>query len=365
MKAGSIVTCWLTALSLFGVAAIRPSSSAAQCCGTEQCGGDFNCDGQVTVDEILAAINNALLGCGPAVSADQACTDSATANCGKLDECVFNGTSIRYGGASTCRTRQTHACLERLGAAGTGNSPPDVELCVSEVPGASCNDFDLGNIAECQAKIGSGPSGGSCAFDGQCMSANCTLINGTNCGHCAAPNQAGDSCASTSCSHGLVCVKSTQLCQPRGIASGSCDADHPCGAGLSCVTPSGAASGTCQAAGSSVGAGCDPKRQTAAGCDPNAGLYCDATTKTCLTVTYATASQPCGLVSGVENVCTNASTCFGAQGQTPGTCMADALDGMPCDSAAGPACIPPATCVTGGGSATTGTCQLPDPSACH
>ena len=360
-----IVSSWLVVLCMVAAVTFQPSRSAAQCCGTEQCSGDFNCDGQVTINEVILAVNNALAGCPKPVSADEACADSGIANCTKLDQCVLNGTTIRYGGASTCQTRQKQACLVRLGATGTGNTPAAVEGCVSEVPSASCSDFDMGNIPECQAKSGTGANGAPCAFGGQCASANCAIVTGTNCGTCAAANQAGDSCATTSCSQGLVCVAATQQCQPRGNAGTACDANHPCGAGLSCVTPAGMAAGTCQGAGNSVGAACDPKHQTAPGCDPNAGLYCDASTNTCATFTYVTAGAQCGSVNHVTAACTNASSCFGAAGQTPGTCVADAVEGMPCDTQAGPSCIPPAACVTGGAAATSGVCRLPDPTVCQ
>jgi len=360
-----IVSGWLVVFCLFATVTVSPSLSAAQCCGSEQCSGDFNCDGQVTINEIIMAVNNALTGCSMPVSADQACADSGTATCTKLDQCVVNGTTIRYGGATTCQVRQKEACLVRLGATGTGNTPAAVEGCVSQVPSASCSDFDSGNIPECQAKIGSGANGAPCAFGGQCESANCALATGTNCGTCAAPNRAGDSCATTSCSQGFACVTATQQCQPRGTAGGTCDADHPCGAGLSCVTPAAMTSGICRAAGNSVGAVCDAKHQTAPGCDPNAGLYCDASTNTCLAFTYAIAGAQCGSVNHGTVVCTNASTCFGAQGQTPGMCVADALEGMSCDTQTGPSCLPPATCVTGSATATSGVCRLPDPTVCH
>jgi len=360
-----IISGGLAVLWLCAAVALLPSQSAAQCCGSEQCSGDFNCDGQVTINEVIIAVNNALNGCLVPVSADQACADSGTANCTKLDQCLVNGTTIRYGGASTCQARQKQACLERLGATGTGNTPNAVELCVSQVPSASCSDFDLGSIPECEAKVGSGANGAPCAFGGQCESANCAIVTGTNCGTCAAPNQAGDSCATTSCSQGLFCIAATHQCEPRGTAGGTCDSDHPCGAGLSCVTPAAMASGTCQAAGNSVGTACDAKRQTAAGCDPNAGLYCDAKTNACAPVSYAIAGAPCGSINQVTVACTNASTCFGSQGQTPGTCVADAPEGLPCDTEAGPSCLPPANCVTGGATATSGVCRLPDPTVCH
>ncbi len=40
-----------------------------------------------------------------------------------------------------------------------------------------------------------------------------------------------------------------------------------------------------------------------------------------------------------------------------------AIEGKPCDTATGPACLTPARCVTAA-NATSGTCQLPDPITC-
>ena len=37
-----IVSAWLAVLCLFATVPLRRSPSAAQCCGTEQCSGDFN-----------------------------------------------------------------------------------------------------------------------------------------------------------------------------------------------------------------------------------------------------------------------------------------------------------------------------------
>ena len=351
-------------LLLFGPAIFGAQCAAAQSCPVAQCSGDFNCDGRVTVDEILRTVKNALDGCPPGLTNDQACSDYAVAQCAKLDQCVVNGTTSRYGGTAICQVRQKDACLARLRAPGTGNNAAAVELCVQELPTGSCTDFDLGNLPECMAKIGTRADGQPCAFAGQCESSNCAIATGTNCGVCAEASQPGESCAAASCSHGFACVKATQLCQPRGVLDGNCDADHPCGAGLSCVTPSGAPSGTCQVAGNTLGAPCDPQRESAPACDPNFGLYCDGATHTCQAVTYAAPGGQCGVVKPLVVNCTNDSTCFGAQGQTPGMCVANAADGMACDTLAGPSCVPPAQCVTGSASATAGTCQLPDASAC-
>ena len=133
-----IVSGAFAIISLSAFMIVRPPHCAAQCCGTEECGGDFNCDGRVTVDELVVAVNHALSGCPMPVSADQACTDSGAASCVKLDQCVLNGTTVRYGGGSTCQVRQKQLCLVRLRAPGTGNNPTAVEQCVSELPSASC-----------------------------------------------------------------------------------------------------------------------------------------------------------------------------------------------------------------------------------
>ena len=169
-----VVSGGLLILSLLAFTMVWPSRSAAQCC--ETCSGDFNCDGQVTINEIITAVNNALNGCATPVSADQACADFATANCNRLDQCVLNGTTIRYGGASTCQARQKQACLVRLGATGTGNDPSAVELCVSQLPAASLQRVR----PRCHSRVrGQGwhaTDGAPCAFSGQCQSANCAIV---------------------------------------------------------------------------------------------------------------------------------------------------------------------------------------------
>ena len=358
-----IVSRCLVLVCVLGLAPNGLRRAAAQSCPGDQCSGDFNGDGRVTIDEIVAAVKNALDGC-PQLSDDEACTDYASAQCSKLDQCVVNGTTSRYGSVEVCRARQKDACLARLSAPGTGNNPNAVELCTLQLPLGSCTDFELGNLSECMAKIGTRADGQPCAFSGQCQSSNCAIATGTNCGTCAEPNKAGDSCAAASCSHGFACVKATQLCQPRGTLSANCDADHPCGAGLSCVTASGAQTGTCEASGNSVGAPCDPQHRTNPGCDPDFGLYCNDTTHSCAAVTYAPAGGQCGFVKPMVLACTNDSTCFGAEGQTPGLCAANAADGMACDTQLGPSCLPPAQCVTPSAGVTAGTCEVPNAAAC-
>jgi len=80
---------------------------------------------------------------------------------------------------------------------------------------------------------------------------------------------------------------------------------------------------------------------------------------TCTPIQYVGAGEPCGGVGGDYFECIGGSSCRG----TPGMCVADAADGDPCDTVAGPSCLSPARCVTDGIS-TSGTCTPPDPEAC-
>ncbi|MFI5366621.1 MAG: hypothetical protein ACHQ4J_13465 [Candidatus Binatia bacterium] len=293
-------------------------------------------------------------------SAEQACSDLAAANCERLDECIQNGVVDFYGDVATCQARQQQSCVAVLNAPGGTNTDPTVEQCAAAISSASCEDFDLGNIPCFYA--GTRAIGQPCGQAVQCVSgAYCAIVTGTNCGTCAAPAQPGDSCMDASCSHGLVCVSENLQCQPLGGSGSACDTDHRCGPGLWCVPP---AAGTCDVAGAAVSVPCDPTGATAPGCDINAGLYCDARTNTCLPVAYASAGGRCGYVNGTYTLCTDASACIAVFGQPSGACKAAAQDGMPCSIADGPPCLPPARCVTGNPTATSGTCKFPDPAAC-
>ncbi len=288
----------------------------------------------------------------------------AAANCAKLDQCIKNGTTLRYGDLTACQARQTRGCLAGLAAPGTGNSAALVMSCSAAVPAASCDDFEATRIAECQPKVGQLANGAACAFSSQCASTFCAIANGTNCGACAAPTHANDSCAASNCSVGQSCVAGNMQCQTDGSAGASCDKDHPCAYLLSCVTAAGASSGTCQLSGATAGAACDNKRQTLPACAASQGLFCEAASKTCKALTYVNAGNPCGFVNGTTVACTSAATCFGAMGATPGTCKALAKEGQPCDTAAGPGCVAPGRCVTGSATSTAGTCALPDSTTC-
>ena len=315
-----------------------------------------------------AALLVSLAACGGTTptgpTADKACTDQAMADCARLGACIKNGVETRYGSTAVCITRMHDNCVLGLGATGTGNTPTSVEACATAIPGASCGDFVASNITACQPTPGTLALAAPCTYNAQCATAFCNIVKGTNCGTCSAPSMADDSCATSGCSRLMTCVSSTMKCEPTGALGSSCDSGHTCGYQLSCVTPAGAASGTCQPAGTTAGTTCDNKRVTAPGCDGDSQLSCIAATKTCTLETLAGAGQACGFVAGAEVVCTSASSCWGAMGTTPGSCLALAMEGQPCDTANGPACMLPGRCVTASATVTSGTCTLPAPASC-
>jgi hypothetical protein len=84
-----------------------------------------------------------------------------------------------------------------------------------------------------------------------------------------------------------------------------------------------------------MGAACDATLKTAADCDLDANLYCDKTTSTCQTYTFAATGSACG--TGIR--CQAGATCIAK------ICVAPAADGAACDDTAGPPCLTPARCV--------------------
>jgi hypothetical protein len=102
--------------------------AAAQC--NPACQGDFNLDGQVTVDEIIVSVNNALHGCasaeqqgcvdsGGTVSTDRCCTASPDFpdTCG-LGACgcapqFSHDVSFCDCGDGACFNRELRSCVPR------------------------------------------------------------------------------------------------------------------------------------------------------------------------------------------------------------------------------------------------------------
>jgi hypothetical protein len=308
----------------------------------------------------LAACDNAYT-----TSDKETCELLAQADCTRLDQCIFHGVVDRFGDEDTCEKIYTARCKAQFEANHTGEHSSETEACVAALAPASCADVEDDTVDACQSSPGTAGIGAACAFSTQCGTAFCALDTNGNCGTCQQLSNAGDDCSAHGCSPGFECVPSTMTCQPRSAPDGSCSASEPCAFALSCVTPAGASTGTCVAARQVAGYPCDATLENGPGCDVNSGLTCDPSTNTCIALTYATAGQPCGLVSGTTVACEKKSSCHGASATTAGTCVAFAAPGAKCDTVAGPDCEPLAVCVTGSATVTAGTCKQLDASSCH
>jgi hypothetical protein len=289
----------------------------------------------------------------------------------KLDACRVGGVALRYGDLGTCIARNQANCFLSLGAPDTGRTPANEEACAQAYAGASCADYIQNTIPACQPPAGVRKNGGPCSFSAQCQSAFCAMSSNVACGTCTPPPQVGQSCAATQCGNGQVCAAATMTCQPYGGASAACSTSSECEVGLDCVVPKSGSPGFCQQGGTMVGLACDHKVGPI--CDYLQGLYCSSTTMTtagtCIPYLHAMPEQPCGYQAGTATTgasyteCVGGSTCIIPQGMSAGTCIADALEGQPCDNVNGPTCLSPARCITTP-VGSNGTCQLVDPTTC-
>jgi hypothetical protein len=290
-----------------------------------------------------------------------ACAAFAKATCAKRDACTtgtVKGTTIIFGGPSQCEARELPKCLATLTARGTNKTPALLSACTASLPQQSCPDyFDNILTTACRPVAGTLANGAPCLSSWQCTSSFCSLPHADVCGVCAARPKAGDPCADSVCGTGLLCHMSTLLCETAVADGGACDKNNPCTSGFACVGNGATAKGVCSAEGRTAGTPCDPKSATLAGCDKNAGLFCDATSMQCKAMASATDGQPCGKVAGVETECVAGALCAGASAIQPGTCKAPVADGVACNAVTGPPCVSPAKCVKA-------ICKLPDAAVC-
>jgi hypothetical protein len=338
---------------------------------------------------VVASVSSALVACAGSTSSPvtdatdggshvdaeanaTACATLAAADCAVLARCSPNGTSIDYGSAATCATREALSCNAALTAKGTSRTPAQDVTCAAAVPGDSCTTYLDGiQPSACNALPGSGATGSACTFSAQCSSAYCAIPTAGECGTCQAVPAPGTSCANLDgCGPALACYHST--CVAYVASGGTCSATDPCTAGLSCVIAKGSSTGSCMEQGTTVGAACDPTEETAASCDATQELYCvhlkgDPNLHTCQKSPLATAGQACGDVAGVTSLCSSESVCYKTtiDAGTTGTCIARAADGAKCDTVTGPPCLAPARCIgtllDGGAS---GVCTLPGTTTC-
>jgi hypothetical protein len=311
-----------------------------------------------------------LVGCGShtttvdALSADDACSQISTARCTHLQGCSAALLERRWADVTQCEMREKLACTNALAVAGIGATPESTVACAQALAATTCDDFLFGDTPQaCLPQMGPGATGAPCEFAAQCASAFCALAPNTACGTCQAAPVAGSSCAAQGCGPTMVCVASTMQCAVPLDVGGACSRTAPCRDGLACVGATMTAPGTCTARATTVGALCDPQHRTGTDCNGAAGVTCDTTTRMCVMQPYVAAPMTCGLIAGVDTLCTAAASCEIPIGQTTGTCVAPAGDGAACDITNGPDCLFPARCVTDGVS-NTGTCQLPGATTC-
>jgi hypothetical protein len=275
--------------------------------------------------------------------------------------------ALRYGDAATCEAQMTATCVASLMTPSNANNPTHTEACAQAIPSWSCPAYldNANEPAACAQVKGTLAAGATCVVAGECATGFCAIAPNSACGVCATAPTAGSSCADlTTCGPGLTCTSDTKQCVGLAAASAACGAGAPCGAGLSCVGADAATNtqGTCQPAATTAGAACDPALKTGSGCDRNAGLVCNSTSKTCQPVTISPAGGACGSVDHQSALCSD-GTCTGASGATPGTCVANATEGAACDTANGPACEAGSRCIVAAGS-TAGTCEITDSTVC-
>ena len=299
------------------------------------------------------------------LTADEACAAEAAAGCSRLDACRTNGVTLRYGTMDVCVQRNKQSCLAGLAAHGSGATPVTRAACTAATLTATCQSFLDNTIPECQPQKGSLADGTACAFPAQCQSGFCAFASGVGCGKCAAAPAPGASCAQSQCDRLQFCDSRLMTCQSLSAAGGPCSGRADCVFGLECAGATANATGVCVMAATMGGTACD--RKVGPGCNYQSGLACVApvgkSAGTCMAYQYATAGSACGLVAGSDVLCTGGALCYGATALAPGLCKGPAAEGAPCDTAAGPPCMTPARCITGG-TGTAGTCKLNDASQC-
>lgn len=300
------------------------------------------------------------------VSAQQACSDLASARCQKMQQCNPQGLLNTYGDLGTCEARQSATCVTNLAAPQTANGPAHTEDCAQATPGESCSDFELGNVAPaCQPPAGPRAAGSPCAVSAQCASAFCLQPRTSSCGLCAPPPSVGSACVNNGCGPGLVCDAKTLLCANPVGAGGSCDDSSACAPGFTCIGNTSTANGICTALATAAGASCD-QADGGTRCDGRLGLYCNVPEgRKCDRIVSATATFACGTIDGGVIDCSAGAFCQRPGSSRSGICVGTAAEGGSCDEANGPTCTTPARCVLGSVGGTTGTCETTNPSVCN
>jgi len=299
----------------------------------------------------------AVVACGdstsstPAVTADQACTNAATALCAKIDSCTALAIATQYGDQPTCVARAKLSCIPNLAAPGTSQTPANLDTCASAVGGISCSALSQNSPPEaCKVKPGAVANGGACAQDAQCVSTACIDTGITGCGTCGPRVAIGGACGAKGqgpCDYGSIC--SGGVCKKQASAGEACGTGSDCSFGLICKT------NVC-ATPDAAGATCTPGTGDVDTCDKAKGQFCQPVKKQCAAVKQASINAACGLeTNGDLTVCIGGAYCkIGAQ-PLQGVCTKLVADGGACSDK--DPCQSPAACIAS-------VCKIVDPSSC-
>ncbi len=308
----------------------------------------------------------------------QACADEGAAYCALLSQCDPAKLTFDFGSTAECVARRVALCASAVSALGSSRTPNSVEACAKARANEPCSSFLINNPpAACAVDAGTQTGGAACAFADQCLSTFCSIPAGHVCGTCAPAPKVGSACSvDHDCGPGLVCGPISETCVLPVANAAACSEPNGCVGGYDCVgIVRDAGGGNCAPYQTTVGGVCDYRSATASTCDPTQGLFCLRTS--CVAHVYADAGATCGLPDGGNRGCAgggnncilsgqqvdcHASRCVDKAGVA--TCKPFAADGTACDTLLGPACEPPALCVTSD-AGTAGVCSLPGATACH
>jgi hypothetical protein len=281
-------------------------------------------------------------------AAHGAAHDLATAFCDRAQACAPAYVTFVWGDVPHCTSRMATVFEQNIVVDASGWDVDTAESCAQSVPGLSCADALAGNVPSCLGVHGKLASGATCASSAQCADGLCRKPAGSTCGACTEIGSAGSTCTGDfDCGDGTTCTSG--VCARVGMQGAACDASRPCVLGLACVA------GTCNTP-LPAGAAC----QELAECDQLHGLAC--LSKTCKSVSFAAANEPCGVVGNGIILCQGP----GAHCRTPsvisptaqGTCVPHAEDGAACDATIGPLCDFGSRCQNG-------VCVFPDATKCR
>jgi hypothetical protein len=294
---------------------------------------------------------------GSGATAEQACTETASALCSKFDSCAPFALGVLFGDMATCTSVAKASCLGSLQATSTAATPDVFLKCSADLKMAECSDvLSHKSPPSCQPKGGTVGNGMACGDDWQCMSGRCALADNSTCGVCASLSPAGGACPRNTdeeCEYGLVCAGNL-VCVVPGAGAAACDANHPCAFPYACRDATMTAQGTC-AMGGAAGDSCTSDQ----GCSFAQGLWCTrAASRTCGAIGMAEPGMACGFLGVTQySVCKGGgSGCNVPTGMLMGTCPRLGMPGDACSPTA--ACKAGATCVNG-------LCTVREPASCR